>query len=68
MQKFGWLQVLEVSAINIFYVHSEWFLKQVNLRLLAIKILKAFWSFHEGLHTFLRIFLSQVPSLSEFYL
>jgi len=24
-------------------------------------------SFHEGLHTFSRIFQSQVPSLSEFY-
>jgi len=45
VQGLVWLQVSEVSAFNIFYIHTEWFLKQIHLRLLAIKILKAFWSF-----------------------
>ena len=34
-------KVLDVSAINIFYICTEWFLKQIYLRLLAINTVRA---------------------------
>jgi len=33
---------LKSQHINFFYVHTKWYLKQIHLHLLAIKILKAF--------------------------
>ena len=59
MQSFVWLQVLDVSAINTFYIHTEWFLRQIHLRFLAIKTLKAFWKVFtkvfKHFHVFFRV-------------